>query len=81
MAVPVYINVGDAAEGADLVRALGCNGLPAKLARTGRDWQVEISSPREDPRTLLADIGVVLAAWNGGESADNAATRARLLAS
>ncbi len=80
MAVPVYIKVGDAIEGADLVRALGLNGLAAALVRTGSHWEVEISSPREDPRTFLADIGVVLAAWSGGESPDAAAARARRLA-
>jgi hypothetical protein len=80
VAVPDYIKVGDAVEGADLVRALGRNGLAAALVRAGSEWEVEISSPREDLRTFLADIGVVLAAWCGGESRDGAAARARRLA-
>jgi hypothetical protein len=80
VAVPVYIKVGGALEGADLVRALGRNGLAAALVRRGSEWEVEISSPREDPRTFLLDIGVVLAAWCGGESPDGAATRSRRLA-
>jgi hypothetical protein len=80
VAVPVYIKVGDAIEGADLVRALGRNGLAAALVRTGSHCEVEISSPREDPRSFLADIGVVLAALYGGGSRDGAAARARRLA-
>jgi hypothetical protein len=80
VAVPVYIRVGNADEGADLVRALGRNGLAAALVGIGGEWEVEISSPHEDPRTFLADIGVVLAAWSGGESPGRAAARARRLA-
>ena len=62
MAEPVYVNVGDAAEGAELVRALGRHGLLAGVVRTEARWQVEIRSPREDARTFLADLGVALAA-------------------
>ena len=67
MADPIYVNVGDAAEGADLARSLGRHGLMAGLVRSDARWQVEISSPREDPRSFLADVGVALAAWSGGE--------------
>jgi hypothetical protein len=80
VAVPVHIKVCDAAEGNDLVRALGRNGLAASLVPAGSSWEVEISSPREDPRTFLTEIGVVLAALYGGESPDGAAARARRLA-
>ena len=66
MADPVYINVGDAVEGAELARALGRHGLSAGLVRSDARWQIEINSPREDPRTFLADLGVALGAWNGG---------------
>jgi hypothetical protein len=31
--------------------------------RSDARWQIEINSPREDPRTFLADLGVALAAW------------------
>ncbi len=65
MAQSISINVGSAVEGADLARSLQRHGLIAALGHTGAQWQVEISSPREDPRTFLADIGVALAAWNG----------------
>ena len=67
MADPIYVDVGDAAEGADLARSLGRHGLMAGLVRSDARWQVEISSPREDPRSFLADVGVALAAWSGGE--------------
>ena len=67
MAAPIYINVGDAAEGADLVRSLGRHGLEAGLVRSDARWQVEVRSPREDARGFLADLGVALAAWSGGE--------------
>ena len=80
MAVPVYIRVGSADEGADLVRALGRKGLAAALVGIGSEWEVEITSPHQDPRTFLGDIGVVLAAWGGGESLDGAATPARRVA-
>jgi hypothetical protein len=66
VADPIYIKVGDAAEGADLARAIGRHGLSAGLVRSDAHWQIEISSPHEDPRTFLADVGVALAAWNGG---------------
>jgi hypothetical protein len=66
VAEPIYINITDAAEGADLARAISRHGLSAGLVRSEARWQVEISSPREDPRTFLADLGVALAAWNGG---------------
>ena len=67
MATPIYINVGDAAGGADLTRSLGRHGLIARLVRTDAGWQVEVRSPREDARSFLADVGVALAAWSGGE--------------
>jgi hypothetical protein len=66
VADPVYINVDDAVAGADLARALGRHGLSAGLVRSAARWQIEVDSPREDPRTFLADLGVALAAWNGG---------------
>ena len=72
MADPIYINISDPAEGAALARAIGRYGLSAGLVRSDTRWQVEISSPREDPRTFLADVGVALAAWNGGGRADSA---------
>ena len=65
MATPIYLNVGDAAEGADLARSLGRHGLMAALVRSDARWQVEVCSPREDARTFLADVGVALAAWSG----------------
>ena len=67
MATPIYINVGDAAEGADLARSLGRHGLTAGLVHTDARWQVEVHSPHEDVRSFLADVGVALAAWSGGE--------------
>ena len=66
MADPIYLNINDPAQGADLARAICRHGLSAGLVRSDTRWQVEISSPLEDPRTFLADVGVALAAWNGG---------------
>lgn len=66
MADPIYINISDAAEGAELARAIGRHGLSAGLVRSDTRWQVEVSSPREDPRPFLADLGKALAAWNAG---------------
>ena len=68
MADPVYINIDDASQGAELARAIGRHGLSAGLVRSNARWQVEVSSPREDPRTFLSDLGVALAAWNGGSA-------------
>jgi hypothetical protein len=72
MADPIYINISNAAEGAALARAIGRYGLSAGLVRSDTRWQVEISSPREDPRTFLTDVGVALAAANGGGRAGSA---------
>ena len=69
MADPVYINIDDASQGAELARAISRHGLSAGLVRSNDRWQVEVSSPREDPRTFLSDLGVALASWNGGERA------------
>jgi hypothetical protein len=66
MAAPIFIDIGGAAEGAELARAIGRHGLSAGLVRSGARWQVEINSPLEDPRTFLAGVGLALAAWNGG---------------
>ena len=70
MAALIYINVGDAAEGADLARSLGRYGLLAGLVRSDAGWQVEVRSPGEDTRSLLANVGVALAAGSGGERGD-----------
>lgn len=61
MAGPIFVDVADAAEGADLARSLGRHGLTAALVHGDARWQVEISSPREDVRAFLADVGVALA--------------------
>ena len=66
----MYINVGDPAEGAELARSLGRHGLRADLVLSDARWQVEARSPAEDPRRFLADVGVALAAWCGGEHSD-----------
>ena len=65
MADPIYVNVADAAEGAELARSLGRQGLGAALVRNDARWQVEITSPCEDPRSFLADVGVALARLEG----------------
>jgi hypothetical protein len=67
VAEPIYLNVADAAAGADLARSLGRHGLTAALVWGDARWQVEVSSPHENARSFLADVGVALAAWSGGE--------------
>ena len=57
MADPIYINISNAAEGAALARAIGRYGLSAGLVRSDTRWQVEISSPREDPAPSLPMSG------------------------
>lgn len=63
MAEEIYVNVADAAEGADLARSPGRHGLAAALVHSDARWQVEISSPREDARSFLAAVRVALAAF------------------
>lgn len=65
MAEPLYVEVTDAPEGADLARTMRRHGLTAGLVRAGSNWQVEIRSPHEDPRTFLSAVGVALASWTG----------------
>ena len=66
IAEPICIKVGGAAEGRGLARALRRHGLPARLAHSDACWQVTINSPHQDPRTVLSDVGVALAAWMEG---------------
>jgi hypothetical protein len=72
VARPINVKVADAVEGADLARSLGRHGLMARLVRSRGRWQVEVRSPYEDARSFLADLGVALAAWSGGELGDRA---------
>ena len=65
MAKPLYIDVTDAPEGADLARTMRRHGLTAGLVRGSTGWQVEISSPHEDSRTFVSAVGVALASWKG----------------
>lgn len=65
MAGPTFIEVDNAAKGADLARCLRRHGLVASLVRTGSRWQVEVRSLGEDPRSFFTDLGVALASWNG----------------
>jgi hypothetical protein len=70
MAEPLYLDVTDAPEGAELTRTMRRHGLTAGLVRAGIRWRVEISPPQEDPRSFLSDVGVALASWTGpGSSA------------
>ena len=77
MAMPIYIGVSDAAEGAGLARLLGRHGLSAALVRTDAYWQVEGRSPHEQARNFIADVGIALAAWSGGERGDTPARNGR----
>jgi hypothetical protein len=65
MAEPLYLDVTDAPEGAELARTMRRHGLTAGLVRAGLRWRVEVSSPHEDPRSFLSDVGVALASWTG----------------
>ena len=65
MADPLYIDVADAAEGAELARSLGRHGLGATLVRNDARWQVEMTSSCEDRRSFLADVGAALARLEG----------------
>ncbi len=56
MAVPVYIKIAYAVEGADLVRALGGNGLAAALVRTGSHWESR-SARRARIRARSSHVG------------------------
>jgi hypothetical protein len=68
MAEPLFFDVRDAPEGAELARTMRRHGLTAGLVRSGIHWRVEISSPHEDPRLFLSDVGVALASWTGAGS-------------
>jgi hypothetical protein len=65
VADPTFIEVDDAAGGADLARCFHRHGLIAGLARIGDRWAVEVRSLGEDPRLFFADLGLALASWNG----------------
>ena len=67
MQTPLYIDVAGAVAGAALARALQRRGLAAALVPSGVRWQVQIECADEDTRSFLADVGVALAAWSGGE--------------
>lgn len=67
MAGPTFIDVDDAADGADLVRCLSRHGLIADLVRVGGGLRVQVRSLGEDPRSFFADLGDALATWSGAE--------------
>ena len=59
---PICVYVVDAVQGEDVVRGLARRGLPAAVVLGEGGWQVKVVSAGEEARTVLADIGVVLAA-------------------
>lgn len=63
---PICVNVVDALQGAELVRGLARRRLLAAVVPGERGWQVEVASAGEEARTVLAEIGVVLAALSAG---------------
>ncbi len=63
----ICVNVANAAQAAEVVRGLARRGLLAAVVAGEVGWQVEVSSIGEDARTVLADIGVLVAALSAGE--------------
>ena len=76
MAVPVFVDVDDALEGAVLVHALERHGLIADLLPAGEGWHVEISLTRKDAHVVLGSLGLALMRCGAGDLGITAATAA-----
>lgn len=69
------IEIADAIEGGELVSTLWRRGIPAGIAESAGRWSVEVRSPREEARTLLAELAIALPPWLAEHGRSAAAVR------
>ncbi len=63
----ICVNVADAAQAAQVVRGLARRRLLAAVVAGDGGWQVEVASTGADARSVLAEIGVLVAALSTGD--------------
>ena len=62
----IRIEVGSPAEGFDLRESLARRGIQAALVESDGSWEVQVTSPREEPDRLLHDVSVGVESWRLG---------------
>jgi hypothetical protein len=62
----IRIEVGSPAEGFDLRESLARRGIQAALVESDGAWEVQVTSPREEPDRLLHDVSVGVESWRLG---------------
>jgi len=72
---PIRIEVANAAEARDLVRALAVGGLTGRLVHAGGRLEVEIRSVHEETRRLALDVAAALETWLEDRERDSVAVR------
>lgn len=65
----IRIQVGGPVEGFDLRESLARRGIQATLAEAGGVWEVQVTSPREDPDRLFDDVSKAVESWRVGRDA------------
>jgi len=62
----IRIQVGSPAEAFDLRESLARRGIQAALVEAGDAWEVQVTSPREEPGRLLHDVSEGVESWRAG---------------
>jgi hypothetical protein len=62
----IRIEVGSLAEGFDLRESLARRGIQAVLVEADGAWEVQVTSPREEPERLLHDVTEGVESWLAG---------------
>lgn len=58
--------MGSPAEGFDLRESLARRGIQATIVEVDGAWEVQITSPREEPERLLHDVSIGVESWRMG---------------
>jgi hypothetical protein len=62
----IRIEVGSAAEGFDLRESLARRGIQSVVVEAAAGWELELTSPREQPERLFVDVAEGVEWWLAG---------------
>lgn len=74
----IRIEVGSPAEGFDLRESLARRGIQAALVEAAGAWEIEVSSPREEPERLFHDVAAGVESWLAGRGGTGLVARVGL---